>query len=65
MISVLQIVAKEVVLHDLDVPSALICFAVNNSIRNVVVGASAHSSFMRSFSATISCVFALNMNTFI
>ncbi|XP_048324568.2 U-box domain-containing protein 34-like [Ziziphus jujuba] len=42
--------AKEVVLHDIDVPSALVDYVFNNPlITNIVVGASNRSSLMRKF----------------
>ncbi|TXG68465.1 hypothetical protein EZV62_003400 [Acer yangbiense] len=41
--------AKEVILHDIDVPSALVCYVVSNSISNIVVGASNRNAFMRKF----------------
>ncbi|KAI9160387.1 hypothetical protein LWI28_007669 [Acer negundo] len=41
--------AKEVILHDIDVPSALVCYVVSNSISNIVVGASNRNTFMRKF----------------
>ncbi|KAK3220445.1 hypothetical protein Dsin_014415 [Dipteronia sinensis] len=41
--------AKEVVLHDIDIPSALVCYVVTNSISNIVVGASNRNAFMRKF----------------
>ncbi|KAH7565525.1 hypothetical protein JRO89_XS09G0222800 [Xanthoceras sorbifolium] len=43
------IVAKEVILHDIDIPSALICYALSNCIGNIVVGASTRNTFMRKF----------------
>ncbi|KAJ4717849.1 Protein kinase domain [Melia azedarach] len=43
------IIAKEVVLHDIDVSSALIYYAVSNSVGNIVVGASSRSLLMRKF----------------
>ncbi|KAK9281349.1 hypothetical protein L1049_004249 [Liquidambar formosana] len=41
--------AKEVVLHDIDVQSALIDYINNNSISNIVVGASNRNAFTRKF----------------
>ncbi|CAI8607954.1 unnamed protein product [Vicia faba] len=43
--------AKELVLHDIDVPSALTDYAIENSVNNVVVGAcsSPWSAFIRRF----------------
>jgi len=41
--------AKEVILHDIDVPSALVCYVVSNSISNIIVGASNRNAFMRKF----------------
>ncbi|XP_050101793.1 U-box domain-containing protein 52-like isoform X2 [Malus sylvestris] len=41
------IVAKEVIIHDIDVPSALIDYIVNNSICNIVVGASSRNVITR------------------
>ncbi|CAB4302868.1 unnamed protein product [Prunus armeniaca] len=43
------IVAKEVVLHDIDVPNALVDYVVRNSICNIVVGASHHNALTRKF----------------
>ncbi|XP_048443153.1 U-box domain-containing protein 35-like [Pyrus x bretschneideri] len=43
------IVAKEVILHDIDVPSALIHYIVSNSICNIVVGASSRNAITRKF----------------
>lgn len=41
--------AKEVVLHDIDVPNTLVDYIKSNSIENIVLGASSHSSFIRKF----------------
>ncbi|XP_028763186.1 U-box domain-containing protein 51-like [Neltuma alba] len=41
--------AKELVLHDLDVPSALTYYIINKCIRNVVVGASHRNVITRKF----------------
>ncbi|KAG2722679.1 hypothetical protein I3760_02G137800 [Carya illinoinensis] len=41
--------AKEVILHDIDVPSALVDYIVRNSISNVVVGASNRNVLTRKF----------------
>ncbi|PQP97343.1 U-box domain-containing protein 52 [Prunus yedoensis var. nudiflora] len=46
------IVAKEVVLHDIDVPNALADYVVSNSICNIVVGASHHNALTRKFRRT-------------
>ncbi|KAF8025771.1 hypothetical protein BT93_F2568 [Corymbia citriodora subsp. variegata] len=43
------IAAKEIILPDLDVPSALIHYIVNNSISNIVVGASSRNAITRKF----------------
>lgn len=45
-----QIVAKELIIHDIDVPSALIDYISNHSISNIVVGASSRNAIMRSVS---------------
>ncbi|GLT55985.1 hypothetical protein SLA2020_290610 [Shorea laevis] len=41
---------KEVVLCDIDVPSALVDYIINDSIDSIVVGASSHNSLIRKFS---------------
>lgn len=41
--------AKEMVLHDIDVPSALVDFIARNSISAVVVGSSSRSALTRAF----------------
>uniref|UniRef100_A0A5B7BV82 RING-type E3 ubiquitin transferase n=1 Tax=Davidia involucrata TaxID=16924 RepID=A0A5B7BV82_DAVIN len=41
--------AKEVVLHDIDVPNALVDYIINNSISSIVVGASSRSALTRAF----------------
>ncbi|KAJ7951564.1 Protein kinase domain [Quillaja saponaria] len=43
--------AKELVLHDIDVPSALVDYIVNNSISNIVVGSSSRNAITRKFKA--------------
>ncbi|XP_022149655.1 U-box domain-containing protein 52-like isoform X2 [Momordica charantia] len=43
------IVAKELIIHDIDVPSALIDYISNHSISNIVVGASSRNAIMRKF----------------
>ncbi|XP_050379806.1 U-box domain-containing protein 35-like [Argentina anserina] len=43
------ITAKEVILHDIDVPSALVHYIVHNSISNIVVGASNRNALTRKF----------------
>ncbi|XP_023000000.1 U-box domain-containing protein 51-like isoform X1 [Cucurbita maxima] len=43
------IVAKEIVIHDIDVPSALIHYINKHSISNIVVGASSRNAFTRTF----------------
>ncbi|PON47086.1 Phosphorylase kinase, gamma catalytic subunit [Parasponia andersonii] len=45
------IAAKEVVLHDIDVPSAIVDYIVKNDISNVVVGASNHNALIRNLSS--------------
>ncbi|PON96194.1 Phosphorylase kinase, gamma catalytic subunit [Trema orientale] len=45
------IAAKEVVLHDIDVPSAIVDYIVKNDISNVVVGASNHNALIRTLSS--------------
>lgn len=64
-----QIIAKEVVLHDIDVSSALIYYAVSNSVGNIVVGASSRSLLMR-FLLSLSlhilmCICIMNTNTYL
>ncbi|KAG2728769.1 hypothetical protein I3760_01G219400 [Carya illinoinensis] len=41
--------AKEVILHDIDIPSALIDYIAHNSITNIVVGASHRNAITRKF----------------
>lgn len=43
------ITAQEVILHDIDIPSAIIDYIVKNDISNVVVGASNRNAFTRKF----------------
>ncbi|XP_056167211.1 U-box domain-containing protein 52-like isoform X2 [Syzygium oleosum] len=43
------IAAKEIILPDIDVPSALLDYVVNNSISNIVVGASSRNALTRKF----------------
>lgn len=43
-----QIAAKEIILPDIDVPSALLDYIANNSISNIVVGASSRNALTRS-----------------
>ncbi|XP_010498115.1 PREDICTED: uncharacterized protein LOC104775866 isoform X1 [Camelina sativa] len=45
-----QIIATEVLLHDIDISSAIIDYITNNSIANIVLGASARNSFLKSLS---------------
>ncbi|KAI5422503.1 hypothetical protein KIW84_045805 [Lathyrus oleraceus] len=54
------ILAKELVLHDIDVPSALTDYAVENPVNNVVVGASSSpwSAFMRFKEADVASILA-------
>ncbi|XP_050234512.1 U-box domain-containing protein 35-like [Mercurialis annua] len=40
---------KEVVIHDIDVPSALNDYIVNNNVSNIVLGASHRNAIMRKF----------------
>ncbi|CAJ1955480.1 unnamed protein product [Sphenostylis stenocarpa] len=44
-----RVVVKELVLHDIDVSNALANFIVDNSINNVVLGASRSNSLIRKF----------------
>ncbi|XP_010498116.1 PREDICTED: uncharacterized protein LOC109132224 isoform X1 [Camelina sativa] len=44
------IIATEVLLHDIDISSAIIDYITNNSIANIVLGASARNSFLKSLS---------------
>lgn len=58
-----QIETKEVVIHDSDVPNALIDYIVHNKIRNIVLGAAQRNALMRSLSLplkfiNICCPFA-------
>ncbi|XP_022992164.1 U-box domain-containing protein 52-like isoform X1 [Cucurbita maxima] len=43
------IVAKEIIIHDIDVPSALIDYVSKHSISNIVVGASNRNVILRKF----------------
>ncbi|XP_048129970.1 U-box domain-containing protein 52-like isoform X1 [Rhodamnia argentea] len=43
------ITAKEIIIPDIDVPSALLDYIANNSISNVVVGASSRNALTRKF----------------
>uniref|UniRef100_A0A803NY72 RING-type E3 ubiquitin transferase n=1 Tax=Cannabis sativa TaxID=3483 RepID=A0A803NY72_CANSA len=43
------VTAKEVILHDIDVPSTIVDYIVKNDITNVVVGASNHNALIRKF----------------
>ncbi|CAH2037143.1 unnamed protein product [Thlaspi arvense] len=43
------IIATEVLLHDIDIASAIVDYITNNSIANIVLGASARNSFLRKF----------------
>ncbi|XP_038896759.1 U-box domain-containing protein 35-like isoform X2 [Benincasa hispida] len=43
------IVAKEIIIHDIDVPSALIDYVSKHSISNIVVGASSRNAILRKF----------------
>ncbi|XP_024178717.1 U-box domain-containing protein 35 [Rosa chinensis] len=43
------IIAMEVVLHDIDVPSALVHYIIHNAISNIVVGASHRNALTRKF----------------
>lgn len=45
-----QIIATEVLLHDIDISSAIVDYITNNSIANIVLGASARNSFLKSLS---------------
>lgn len=51
-----QIVAKEIIIHDIDVPSALIDYVSKHPISNIVVGASHRNAIMRSVSLSASVV---------
>ena len=39
--------AKEVLLHDIDIASAIVDYINNNSIANIVLGATARNSFLK------------------
>ncbi|KAJ4879419.1 Protein kinase protein with adenine nucleotide alpha hydrolases-like domain [Raphanus sativus] len=41
--------AKEVLLHDIDIASAIVDYINNNSISNIVIGASARNTFLKKF----------------
>ncbi|CAN6879628.1 unnamed protein product [Brassica oleracea] len=43
------IMAKEVLLHDIDIASAIVDYINNNSIANIVLGATARNSFLKKF----------------
>ncbi|KAL9306468.1 putative protein kinase RLK-Pelle-RLCK-IXb family [Arabidopsis thaliana] len=43
------IIATEVLLHDIDISSAIVDYITNNSISNIVIGASARNSFLKKF----------------
>ncbi|CAA7043050.1 unnamed protein product [Microthlaspi erraticum] len=43
------IIAKEVLLRDLEISNAIVNYVNNNSISNLVVGASTHSAFLKKF----------------
>ena len=43
------IIAKEVLLHDIDIASAIVDYINNNSIANIVLGATARNSFLKKF----------------
>lgn len=47
----------EVVLHDIDVPSALVHYIIHNAISNIVVGASHRNALTRSLSKYFLCSF--------
>ncbi|CAH8388962.1 unnamed protein product [Eruca vesicaria subsp. sativa] len=46
------IIAKEVLLHDIDIASAIVDYITNNSIANIVIGASARNTFLKKFKST-------------
>ncbi|KAF8111285.1 hypothetical protein N665_0076s0266 [Sinapis alba] len=43
------IIPKEVLLRDIDISKAVVNYITNNSISNIVVGASAHNAFFKKF----------------
>ncbi|KAJ4874982.1 Protein kinase superfamily protein [Raphanus sativus] len=43
------IIPKEVLLRDIDISNAIVSYITNNTISNVVVGASAHNAFFKKF----------------
>ncbi|KAF8114284.1 hypothetical protein N665_0039s0048 [Sinapis alba] len=43
------IIAKEVLLHDIDIANAIVNYITNNSIANIVIGASTRNSFLKKF----------------
>ncbi|KAF8106057.1 hypothetical protein N665_0147s0015 [Sinapis alba] len=44
--------AAEVLLHDIDIASAIVDYITNNSISNIVIGASARNTFLKKFKST-------------
>uniref|UniRef100_A0A0D3D071 RING-type E3 ubiquitin transferase n=1 Tax=Brassica oleracea var. oleracea TaxID=109376 RepID=A0A0D3D071_BRAOL len=44
-----QIIPKEVLLREIDISSAIVSYITNNSISNIVVGASSHNAFFKKF----------------
>ncbi|XP_013589665.1 PREDICTED: U-box domain-containing protein 35 [Brassica oleracea var. oleracea] len=43
------IIPKEVLLREIDISSAIVSYITNNSISNIVVGASSHNAFFKKF----------------
>ncbi|KAL0697840.1 hypothetical protein Bca4012_053962 [Brassica carinata] len=50
--SVLVKGAKEVLLHDIDIASAIVDYITNNCVSNIVIGASARNTFLKKFKTT-------------
>ncbi|PKI39883.1 hypothetical protein CRG98_039723 [Punica granatum] len=46
------IFAKEMILHDIDIPSALVDYVITHSISHLVIGHSSRNSLLRKFSAS-------------
>uniref|UniRef100_M4DHQ8 RING-type E3 ubiquitin transferase n=1 Tax=Brassica campestris TaxID=3711 RepID=M4DHQ8_BRACM len=44
-----QIIPKEVLLREIDISNAIVSYITNNSISNIVVGASSHNAFFKKF----------------
>ena len=51
-----QVTVKELIIHDIDVPSTIIDYILKNEMNNVVVGASHRNAFIRSLSLSPSLI---------